>query len=201
MPYFLACRMMSLSDKSFLAPESSLFPHTAPFFDLQATLLIDGRTDLELCAMGYDDLEPVGFRLLVFRGDNFDPVARLKLRVQTHDLAVHLRTDTAIANLGVNGIGKVDRCGARRHGFHIPFRSKNVNLVVIEIEFEPLHERGRRVGILDQLPGPVEETNQCWRHPVIFSPCTASAPQRRVRRTHACASCGSATRPHTLSDR
>ena len=57
----------------------------------------------------------------------------------------------------MNRIGKINRGRAGRHGFHIPFRSKHVDLIMVEIELESLHKFSRRIGILDQLPGPAQK--------------------------------------------
>src|SRR4051795_11005828 len=75
-----------------------------------APLALEPGADLRLGACGLRKRQPVARRpALLLRGENLADVARLQLVVQRHDLAVDLRTDTAVAHVCVDLVREVER--------------------------------------------------------------------------------------------
>ena len=68
--------------------------------------------DLVLGFAGLYNVQPVAAGAAVFRaGDDLDDLAGLHLMIDGHDAVVDLGADHAVANGGMNGVGKVDRGG------------------------------------------------------------------------------------------
>ncbi len=65
--------------------------------------------DLVAGARALDEGEPVAAGLVIFLRDDFDDVAGAQLGAQRHHAAVDLGADAGVADLGVNGVGEVDR--------------------------------------------------------------------------------------------
>ena len=74
-----------------------------------ALLDLEPLVDLGARAGGLDELEPVAARVLGGRGDDLDDVALLQRVAQRHELAVDLGADAVVADVGVDGVGEVDR--------------------------------------------------------------------------------------------
>ena len=87
--------------------------------------------DLRLRPGRYDDVHPVLRRpgVLILRGKHLHLVASLQLRFQRHQLAVDLRTNAAVADLRMHGVGEVDGRGPVRQRNRIALRREHENLV------------------------------------------------------------------------
>src|SRR5699024_1255955 len=72
---------------------------------------------------------PRGPRIGIFRSKDLYLVTGLQLRFQCDQLAIDLRTDTAVSDLSVHGIRKVNGRRTRWQGNNITFRSESKNLL------------------------------------------------------------------------
>ena len=79
---------------------------------------------------------------LALGGEHLDDVARLQLVVERDDLAVHLRADAAVPDVGVDGVGEVERRRAGGEVLHLALRREDEHLVLEEIDLERLQELG-----------------------------------------------------------
>ena len=100
-----------------------------------------------------DEPLPGGRRRLALRGDNLDLVAVAQLRQQRRDAAVELAADRVVAELGVNGVGEVDRRRRTRQRDHPALRREAKNLVVEHFELRMLEELLRAVALPEKLDG------------------------------------------------
>src|SRR5207302_9097776 len=95
----------------------------------------------------------------VRRGDDLDDVALAQRVAERHELAVHLRTDAALADLRVDRVGEVDRRGAFRERLHVPLEREDIHLVREQIDPHGVHELARVLHVLlrlDELAQPQE---------------------------------------------
>src|SRR5271166_2227713 len=130
--------------------------------DFDGTLaLVDVQPVLDLVARAgrLDQAKPVPAGLVSGLGENLDNVAGVQFVAQRHHASVDFGTHAGVTDLGVDGVGEVDRRGIARKHYYFAFRREGVNLFGIEIDFE----RGKEfVGIadialpLDHLPQPGE---------------------------------------------
>jgi hypothetical protein len=86
--------------------------------------------------------------VLALRGNDLDDVAVLQPVIERDQPVVHLRADRAMPDVGVDAIGKVERRGARRQVLDVAFRREHEDLVLEDVELDPLDELGR-VGLAD----------------------------------------------------
>src|SRR5580765_931406 len=87
--------------------------------------------DLVLRAGRRGEREPVARRAATgLRCEDLDAVSAAELVVQRDDAAVHLRTNRAMADVGVHGICEVDRCRACGQRLHRALRREDKNLLV-----------------------------------------------------------------------
>ena len=79
-----------------------------------------------------------------------------QLVVQRHDVAVDLGPDAAVADVGVDGVGEVERGRAAGEVLHFALRGEDEDLVLEEVDLERLEELGRVLVALglDQLAQP-----------------------------------------------
>ena len=54
-----------------------------------------------------DELLPIGLRSLVLRRDDFDLITTMKVIIEGNDSSIHLRAETTIADIGVNGESEI----------------------------------------------------------------------------------------------
>ena len=80
----------------------------------------------------------------------------LQLVVQRDDLAVDLGADAAVADVGVDGVGEVERGRAGGEVLHLALRREDEDLVLEQVDLERLEELGRVLVALglEQLPQP-----------------------------------------------
>src|SRR5206468_658153 len=82
----------------------------------------DRMADLGAGLARDDEVEPVLARQLARVGEDLDRVAVDELVAQRHELAVDLRARARIADLAMDRVGEVDRCGAYRQADHVAAR-------------------------------------------------------------------------------
>ena len=75
-------------------------------------------------------------------GEDLDGVAREQLGVERHQAAVDPGPDAGVADLGVDGVGEVDRRGALGQGDHPALRGEDEDLVLLEVDLQVGHELG-----------------------------------------------------------
>ena len=78
----------------------------------------------------------------LFGGEDLDDVAGLQLVVQRHDLAVDARADAAVADLGVDLVGEVQRRRAGGERLDLALGREDEDLLVEEVDLQRLHELG-----------------------------------------------------------
>src|SRR4029079_16956971 len=90
--------------------ERLLQERAARVLGVLARFLLEPLLDLVARAGRLHDREPVARRAaLALGGQDLDDVARLQLVVERDDLRVDLRPDAAVAELGVDLVGEVER--------------------------------------------------------------------------------------------
>ena len=97
-------------EQGFFQLQPALFAHT--FGVLAADVGADFGGGLVAFHPAF--IQPVYGGLALFGGDDFHALAVLQRSGERHDLAVYLRTATAVAQAAVQGVGEVDGSGA--HG-------------------------------------------------------------------------------------
>ena len=110
-------------------------------------LLAQRLLDLRSRLGGLDERQPVALGRLRGRGDDLHRVAVLERVSDGHILAVHFTRNAPTADLGVDGEGKVEHGGALAQLDHLAGGREDVDLVLIEIRAELLHQV-HRVGRL-----------------------------------------------------
>ncbi len=93
----------------------------------------------------------VGDGVCAREGNDLDLVAVGEHGAQRHDAAVDLRADAAIADLGMDGIGEIDRTGAARQRDEIAFGREAEHLVLEHLELGVLEEFFRTGGMLQDI--------------------------------------------------
>ncbi len=88
--------------------------------------------------------------------DDLDDVAVLELVVERHEPVVDLRADAAVADVGVDAVGEVERRGARRQFLDVAFRREDEDLVLEDVELHALDELGR----VGDVPLPIDQLAQ-----------------------------------------
>ena len=73
--------------------------------------------------------------------------ALAQLRLERHQAAVDPRPDAAVAHLGVDGVGEVDRRRAGRQRDDLALGREDVDLVLLQVELQRLEELDRVVGL------------------------------------------------------
>ena len=94
---------------------------------LLAPLLGEPRTDLVAGTRALDELQPVaaGTGALALGREDLDDVAVVEHALEGHELAVDPRSDTAVAHLGVDRVGEVDRRRPGGKGDHVALRRED----------------------------------------------------------------------------
>ena len=110
-------------------------------------LLAQRLLDLRSRLGGLDERQPVALGRLRGRGDDLHRVAVLEHVSDGHILSVHLTRNAPTADLGVDGEGKVEHGGALGQLDHLAGGREDVDLVLIEVRAELLHQV-HRVGRL-----------------------------------------------------
>ena len=107
-----------------------------------------------------DDLHPVAGRAVGRGGgQDLDDLAVLDHAVDRNDHAVDFGADHLVADLGVDGVGKIDDRRALRQGDDVALRRKDKDLVVHDVDFERPEEFLGIAGVvlgLDELGDPAQ---------------------------------------------
>ena len=137
--------------------------------------------------------------LCVGVADDLDDVAVLEARAQRHHAAVDARADALVADVGVNGVGEVDRGRAFRQHLDRAARRERVDLFGVEIDLQVRQELLRVAHFLlplEQLAQPLEVLLVALRRRRGL-PCTSSARRCLLPRAGASLRCESALRTET----
>ena len=86
--------------------------------------------DLGTCRRSLDDIEPVTRRLGVLVGQNLDAVAHLELVRKRCHRPVDFGADAVVTDLGVHGVRKIERRGARAQAHDLAFGREDKNLLI-----------------------------------------------------------------------
>ena len=133
--------------------------HIQPVFDLLAG------------ARRFRQLQPVAAGVMPRRGLNFHDVAGAQLVTQGSHAPVYFGAHAGMANLGVDGIGEVNRRGILRQDDDLPLRSEGVNLFRVEIDFQRGEELVRALHVplpLHHLTQPCQPLLIARRHWAVF---------------------------------
>ena len=131
-------RCRHLLDRQALPPQRLGELVAAVFDGVLAALPREPLTDLVAGPRADDDLQPVtrraGARHL--GREHLDGVARPQGGVQRRQPAVDPSPDASVADLGVDGIGEVDRSGLRRQSDDVALRREDEDLVLLEVDLQ-----------------------------------------------------------------
>ncbi len=109
-----------------------------------ALLALEPGPDLLPGVAGPDDVEPVARRPVLALGrDDLDDVAVLQPVVERDQPVVDLRPDAAVTDVGVDPVGEVERRRAGRQVLDVALRGEHEDLVLEDVELDPLDELGR----------------------------------------------------------
>jgi len=105
---------------------------------LVSALLGEPLLDLRLGTTGSGEAQPIpaGAGIRCLGGEDLDDVPGLEAGGERDQAAVHLGSDASVADLGVDGVGEVDRCCPRRQRLGVTPRGEHYHLILIEVEFE-----------------------------------------------------------------
>ncbi len=111
---------------------------------LVAILALEPLPDLLAGVAGLDDLHPVARRAVLALGrHDLDDVAVLEPVVERHEAVVDLGPDRAVADVGVDPVGEVERRRAGRQVLDVALRGEHEDLVLEDVELDALDELGR----------------------------------------------------------
>ena len=109
-----------------------------------APFLFEEGADLVAGAAGAHQVQPVARRpALLLGGQDFDDVAGAQLVVQRDDVAVDLGADAAVADVGVDRVGEVERGRAGGEVLDLALRREDEDLVLEQVDLQRLEELGR----------------------------------------------------------
>ena len=124
-----------------------------------ALVFVEPVLDLVAGAGALDEGEPVAARLVIFLRDDLDNVAGAQLGAQGHHAPIHLGADAGVADLGVNGVGKIDRGAVGGNHNDLSLGREGIDLIGIEVHLQAGEELvgvGHLLLPLDELADPVE---------------------------------------------
>jgi hypothetical protein len=98
-------------------------------------------------------------------GHDLDDVAVLQPVVQRHEAVVDLGADAAVADVGVDSVGEVERRRAGRKVLDLALRREDEDLVLEDVELDALDELG---GVRD-VALPVHDLAQPGQLGVVFA--------------------------------
>ncbi len=115
-----------------------------------------GAADRRPGLAGDHDLLPGGGRHLRLGADDLDLVPVLQLRHQRHDAAVDLGAHAGVADVGVDGIGEVDRRCAARQGDQPALGRETEHLILEHLQPRVLEELLGIVALRQRLDGALQ---------------------------------------------
>ena len=93
---------------------------------------------------GPDDVHPVARRAVLALGrHDLDDVAVLQPVIERDEAVVDLGPDRAVADVGVDPVGEVERRGAGRQVLDVALWGEHEDLVLEDVELDPLDELRR----------------------------------------------------------
>src|SRR5256885_3373031 len=109
---------------------------------LLSALALEPLADALLGRCALDEVQPVAARAVRSpRGQDLHDLPVLQLVVERNHAAVDLGPDAAVADLGVDAVGKVDGRRVRRQGDHVAARREDVDLVLEQVDLDRVQER------------------------------------------------------------
>ncbi len=121
---------------------------------LVVLLMLEPGTDLLARLVGAHDRQPVPRRPVGrLGGDDLDDVAVAQPVVERHQSVVDLGADGAVADIGVDPVGEVERGGPVGQVLDVALGGEDEDLVLEDVELEPLHE----LGGVDHLALPLDQ--------------------------------------------
>src|SRR6185369_10866083 len=118
---------------------------------LRALLRADEAADAGPRLAGDDKALPGRRRRLRLRGDDVDLIAVLQPGAQRQQAAVYLGADAGIADLGMDGIGEIDRGRAARQGDQIALWREGEDLILEHFELGVLEKLLRPRGMIEDV--------------------------------------------------
>ncbi|CPO62663.1 Uncharacterised protein [Bordetella pertussis] len=113
-------------------------------------LVLDGSqvmADFGTGAAGAHVIEPLRVRARGRRSDDFDRVAAAELGAQRDELAIDLGGDRLVADVGMDGVGEIDRRGAARQGNDLAARGEDIDRVGEQVDLDVFEELARIAGL------------------------------------------------------
>ncbi len=107
---------------------------------LDADLLGEEAADAGAGFAGDDEAFPGGGGGAAAGGEDFDLIAILQGVAQGHQAAIDARPDASIADLGMDGVGEIDRGGAARQLDQLAFGGEAENLILVEFKLGVFEE-------------------------------------------------------------
>ena len=108
---------------------------------LVAFLMLEPLSDLVARLTRRNNRQPVAARaVLATRGHHLNDVARLEPILKRHETIIYLRPNTAVPNIRMDEISKVERRSSRSKLLHITLRRKHVHLILEDIQADAFKE-------------------------------------------------------------
>ena len=89
---------------------------------------------------GNGKIQPCHIRLGMFGSNDFDRITGFQLGTQRHHDVIDTRGNGFMADVGMHGIGKVNRRCTLRQGKDIAFRGNDIDFVGEQIDFDMLQK-------------------------------------------------------------
>ncbi len=105
-------------------------------------LVADGGARLA----GDHEFQPLRFRRGRACGDDLHRLPRHQLGAQWHQFLVHARGHRHVADIGMHGVGEIERCGIARQGQDLALRREQIDLVREQVDLDVVEELQRRTG-------------------------------------------------------
>ena len=151
--------VVDLAQRNFEFAGLALQQLAADFDGAAALVFVEPVLDLVAGAGAFDEGQPVAAGLVIFLGDDFDDVAGAQLGAQGRHAAVDLGADAGVADLGVDGVGEIDRRAVGGDDDNLSLGREGVDLVGVEVHLQAGEELvgvGHLLLPLDELANPVE---------------------------------------------
>ena len=110
--------------------------------------VLEERANLGACATGFDKAKPGRVGRGGLSRDDLYHIAAFEFGAQWHFFVIDLGSGGAVADLAVNGVGKVHHGGAARHGHDLALGREHIDSVGEEVHFDMVPELGRITGFV-----------------------------------------------------
>ena len=147
------------------------------FDGVLAAFALEPLADLGLGPRRLGDAQPVARRSggVGLAGDDLDDVGRAQHRVERHETSVHLRAHAVVPDLGVHGVGEVDRRRALDERDDPALGREDVDLVLAEVELQGLEEGDRVVLFLFDVGEALHPGDSLARGALLVAPVRRDA--------------------------